>query len=364
MRSGEEIQADLRGFVGRWRDYGGTERAEAQTFLNELLGCYGVDRRDSGAEFEYHRTGSGFMDLHLPERYIVEMKAPSRAERLSTHYQQVYDYWRSSSSFLEGRELARFVVLCAFQRFEIWEPGRFADSPVAVFSLEELPDRYDALAFLAGTGVEPSFVEHHRQLTREAAGKVALLFESLVDRSAAPVDELQRFVLQCVWTMFAEDLGMLDDYPLQKTVSALRRDASRSSAAELGLLFRVLNQKGAHNRQGVLSGTRYGNGELFAHPAEVHLDRAEMELLWEATAYDWRQVDPTIFGSLLEGVLGRSRRWELGAHYTHEVDIIKIVAPPFSGQASECSWSTSRPTSVRATASWSWRSRMTSPWAS
>jgi hypothetical protein len=49
--------------------------------------------------------------------------------------------------------------------------------------------------------------------------------------------------------------------------------------------------------------------------------------LWQATAYDWRQVDPTIFGSLLEGVLGRNRRWELGAHYTHEVDIMKIVAP-------------------------------------
>lgn len=77
MGSGEEIQAALRELVIRWRDYAGTERAEAQTFLNELLACYGVDRRSVGADFEYHRSGAGFMDLHWSEWCIVEMKAPS-----------------------------------------------------------------------------------------------------------------------------------------------------------------------------------------------------------------------------------------------------------------------------------------------
>lgn len=48
MRSGEEIQAALRAFAQRWRDYTGTERAEAQTFLNQLLECYGVDRQAAG----------------------------------------------------------------------------------------------------------------------------------------------------------------------------------------------------------------------------------------------------------------------------------------------------------------------------
>jgi len=327
MLSGEEIQAALRRFADGWRDYAGTERAEAQTFLNELLACYGVDRREVGAQFEYHRPGAGFMDLHWPEWCIVEMKAPSRAARLSEHYQQVFDYWLSSSDDAEDKAAARYVVLCAFHRFEVWEPGRFPRAPRAVFSLDELPDRYDALAFFAGPAVEASFVSHHRSLTRDAAGVLALLFESLSERAAAPVDEIQRFVMQSVWTLFAEDLAMLDGYPLQTIVASLRRDPSRSSAAELGHLFRVLNQKGNHNRQGTLAGTRYVNGELFARPAEVHLNPAELNMLASACEYDWRQVDPTIFGSLLEGVLGRSRRWALGAHYTHEVDILKIVVP-------------------------------------
>lgn len=327
MPSGEEIQTALKGFVASWKDYSGTERAEAQTYLNDLLARYGVDRRKVGAEFEYHRPGAGFMDLHWPEWCIVEMKAPSRANRLSDDYKQVFDYWLSSADDSEGKAAARYVVLCAFHRFEVWEPGRFPRSPRASFTLEDLPDRYDALAFLSGPGVEASFVEHHRALTKDAAETVALLFESLLDHAAAPIDEAQRFIMQTVWTLFAEDLGMLDGYPLQTTVTALRRDPSRSSAAELGHLFRVLNQKGNHNRRGVLAGTRYVNGELFAQPSEVHLGPTELNLLAKACEYDWRQVDPTIFGSLMEGVLGRSRRWILGAHYTHEVDIMKIVVP-------------------------------------
>lgn len=251
MLSGEEIQNGLRQFVNRWRDYAGTERAEAQTFLNDLLACYGVDRRRVGAEFEYHRPGAGFMDLHWHEWCIVGMKAPSRAARLSEHYQQVFEYWLSSADEAGDKSAARYVVLCAFHRFEIWEPGRFPRSPRAVFSLDELPDRYDTLGFLAGPGVEPSFVEHHSALTKDAASTIAALFESLVERSAAPVDEIQRFIMQTVWTLFAEDLAMLDGYPLQTIVSSLRGDTSRSSAAELGHLFRVLNQKGNHNRRGI-----------------------------------------------------------------------------------------------------------------
>lgn len=324
MPSGEEIQRALGAFVERWRDYGGTEKSEAQTFLNQLFECYGSDRRELGAEFEFFAPTAGFMDLHWPGMALIEMKAP--AVELKVAQQQVERYWRASSDRSVNRPAARWIVICNFRRFQIWEFGRYPDAPVAEFALEELPDRYDALAFLAGPTVEPSFTEHYRELTKEAAKVVAEVFTSLVERSAAPPNELQRFILQSVWCMFAEDLAMLDAYPFQATLAEIREQPERS-AAELGHLFRVLNQKGSHNRVGRLAGTQYVNGDLFAQPAEVGLNRAELDLLLRATEFDWRKVNPTIFGSLLEGVLGRERRWELGAHYTHEVDIMKIVTP-------------------------------------
>jgi hypothetical protein len=324
LPSGEEIQAALRRFVSDWSDYTGTERSEAQTFLNQLFACYGGDRRELGAKFEDFSASAGFMDLHWPGVCIIEMKAPSR--ELAVAQPQIERYWRESADMEAGIRAARWVVSSNFREFEIWEPGAFPTRPVARFALADLPDRYDALAFLAGPHVEPSFAEHYRELTKDAAQKVSAVYQSLADRHAAPRAEIQRFVLQSVWCMFADDLHMLEDYPFQATLNAAAADPD-NSAALVGFLFQVLNQKTDTNRHGRLAGTRYVNGALFAKPALIRLTRDEIRLLLEATAFDWRKVDPTIFGSLMEGVLGRERRWEVGAHYTHEVDIMKIVGP-------------------------------------
>ncbi|MGH3448996.1 MAG: type IIL restriction-modification enzyme MmeI, partial [Nocardioidaceae bacterium] len=324
-RSGLEIQAALRKFAAKWASYSGSERGEAQTFLNELFACYGTDRHHVGGIFEDFAASAGFMDLHWPGICIIEMKAPSRD--VSVGREQVKRYWEASSDPERDIGAVRWVVICNFAQLEIWEPGRFPRNPRVTVALTDLPDRYDVLNFLAGPNVEPIFVEHHRQLTKEAAEKVAACYQSLVDRTAAPPDEIQRFVMQTVWCMFAEDLLMLGGWPLQGTIKRLLQHPDRSPAAEIGMLFRVLNQKGSHNRKGLLEGTTYVNGELFAEPAAVELNHEELQLLLDASQFDWRVVDPTIFGSLMEGVLGHDRRWELGAHYTHEADIMKIVTP-------------------------------------
>ncbi len=161
MRSGEEIQAALRGFVSRWESYAGSEKAEAQTFLNELFECFGSDRREAGAVFEDAHTSAGIMDLHWPGVAIVEMKAPSQADKLDEHRRQALDYWRNSASVQHERPAPPYVVLCAFQRFEVWEPGKYPNAPRAAFTLAQLPEYYETLLFLTGSE-EPLFAVHHR----------------------------------------------------------------------------------------------------------------------------------------------------------------------------------------------------------
>jgi hypothetical protein len=182
------------------------------------------------------------------------------------------------------------------------------------------------LLFLAGE--QPLFLGHRRQLTTGAAAVIAKLYETR--RQRATVDELadiRLFVLQLVWCMFAESLGMLPHEPLERIVEGLLADPDRSSAAELGHLFSVLNSRADTPRGGLYAGAPYANGGLFASPALVHLNAEELQLVANAAQFDWRSVDPTIFGSLMEGCLGSARRDELGAHYTHEADILRIVRP-------------------------------------
>jgi hypothetical protein len=327
LRSGEEIQKALRKFVKDWREYSGSERGEAQTYLNQLLECYGTDRRDVGAVFEEAHTARGIMDMYWRDVCIVEMKAPSQVSKLAEHRKQALDYWHSSDNAEEGRSAPRWVVLCAFQRFEIWEPGRFPSTPRASLALDELPQEYEKLQFLAGLDQEPLFGASYKALTTEAAKVVAELYRTLLERKAAAPETLRFFALQVVWCLFAEDLGMIEGHPFQRIVEDLIRHPDRSSFVELGALFDILNDPNDYGRHGVLKGTQYMNGSLFAKPAKVHLQIEELRQLARAAEFDWRKVDPTIFGSLMEEILGHDRRWELGAHYTHEVDIMKIVRP-------------------------------------
>jgi hypothetical protein len=177
--TGEEIKRRLVDFARKWSLYEGSERAEAQTFLNELFDCYGADRQGVGARFEDAQKGK-FLDLIWPRRCIVEMKHPSEAKRLETHREQALSYWRNAADSAHNVPAPRFVVLCAFRRFEVWEPGAYPTEPRAEFDLVDLPDRMDALMFLADR--EPVFLASQEAVTRQAVSLMTGLYHQLGDR--------------------------------------------------------------------------------------------------------------------------------------------------------------------------------------
>ncbi len=264
------------------------------------------------------------MDLFWPGVCIVEMKRPGEVEKLADTSKQALEYWQRSGT--PSSPAPRYVVLCAFHRFEVWEPGAVYTEPRAVIDLVDLPDRLDSLNFLAGRA--PVFGGGGADVTREAVSLVTDLYQRLRDRQAADLDVLRDFVLQSVWAMFAEDLHMLPSHVFTRVLERVARGSSRSSADDLGQLFQHLATKGPRPEHGLYAGTPYANGSLFTRPARVHMEPEEVELLLRASRdFNWRRVEPAIFGGLLQGALGRERQWALGAHYTAEADILKIVLP-------------------------------------
>lgn len=321
--TGEEIRARLGDFAAKWSVYEGTERSEAQTFLTQLFSCYGTDREER-ATFEEPQRG-GFIDLLWPRVCLFEMKRPSEAGRLAQHREQALGYWASCADAERNVPAPTYVVICAFRRLEIWQPGAYPDAPVAELDLVELPDRYETLLFLAGR--EPVFAGGHEQLTRAAVSRVVDAYQLLRERQAAAADVLRDFILQSVWCMFAEDLGQLEAKLFTRLLDRLLEDRQRSSIEDLGQLFEYLNSETGGPEHGLYAGVRYANGGLFREPARVHLEESELEALRAACESDWTQVQPSIFGSLMEGGLGHDMQWALGAHYTHEADILKVINP-------------------------------------
>jgi hypothetical protein len=326
--TGDEIRSNLALLGARWLNYESTEREGAQSFCAELLRAYGIDWKDDGARFELHQEGGGFVDLIKPGVYLFEMKAPGEAKRLAKHRPQALGYWERSADDQAGVPAPRYMVLCAFHRFEVWEPGRYPGKPRLTFELSELPDRYGALLFLRGE--DPAFGVDRAELTTEATEHIATIGRALSARRVGGPDERRDFILQAVWCMFAEDLAMIPAKAFTRIVESLIESPGRSSAEDLGRLFELLaNDEAKMPRpdRGFYAGAPYANGGLFENPARLDLTVPELKLLREAASYDWKLVEPSIFGNLLERTLGQEQQWHLGAHYTHEVDIQQIVEP-------------------------------------
>lgn len=321
---GEQIRADLNRFVARWSLRDGYERGEAQTFLTELFACYG-QRLSDVAKFEHFQDGR-FVDLIWPRICIIEMKSAGEVKRLAKHRSQALRYWREAANAKENVPAPQYVVLCAFKRFEVWEPGRFPNEPMVEFELEELPDRYTSLLFLAGD--EPVFAARQEAVTMEAVGRLADLFQQLEQRGEGDPQTRRRFILQTVWCMFAEDLGQIPGHRFTSIVDDLIANPRHSSADDLGRLFEYLNDPSPERpSHGLYAGVPHANGSLFKEPSRIDLAPEELALLREVSASNWREVQPSIFGSLLQGVFGHDKQWQLGAHYTHESEIQKIVGP-------------------------------------
>lgn len=304
----------------------GDEKSEAQLFLIHLLEAFSHDGKNlpEGSTFEYRvrfpNDRTKFADFVWPGRVLIEMK--SRGAKLSQHYQQTFDYWLNLVPHRPP-----YVVLCNFDEFWVYDFNTQLNEPVDRLKLAELPARHAALNFLFPRQFAPIFGNNWVQVTREAARDVANAFNSMVARGE-PRDRARRFILQCVASMFAEDIGLLRHNLFTELLEECRRaeNLGATSYDLLGQLFRQMNDS-SPARGGRFAGVDYFNGGLFATVEPLELTPPELGLLLEAAKEDWSRVQPVIFGTLFEGSLGKEQRHALGAHFTYESDIQKIVRP-------------------------------------
>lgn len=336
-----ELSGRLEAFVNNWRAFQGTERAGSQQFLFQLLEIYEVSYTP-GTIFEQHplklpargisRAGSQAdlfgeqqpqytaesMDMYLPKVCVWEMKA-STEKKLQQHHDQLLRYW--------ARVRTRYMVLCNFHEFWIYdtndENGQL--TPKLRFSLEELPARGDALLFLRGD--QPDFVGRSEQVTAEIAQMLGRVVRERVTAAENKEDERLRtskLVLQCVFAMFAEDTELS---PPKLFSEAMKRAVTDGKLDPVFALFADFGKRNQAEKSNAFA--PYINGPLFdRNPPRITLSAGQIHDLWSAAKdYDWSGVRPEIFGSIFEQALDPATRHELGAHYTREADIARVVMP-------------------------------------
>jgi hypothetical protein len=311
----------IQDFVGYVRTLKGDEKGEAQVFCDRLFRAFGHEGyKEAGATLEERLVSKGkhvkYVDLIWKPRVLLEMK--SRREDLGDHYQQVFEYWIQSVP-----HRPRYVVLCNFDEFWIYEFDEQLEEPMDRIRLEDLPRRYAALNFLFPIEKKPLFGNNRVAVTRSAADKLAVVFNSII-RRVKDRERAQRFILQCLIAMVSEDVGLL---PPGIFLELLNDCDSGTKAYDLiGNLFRQMNTRrpagGGRYRE-----VPYFDGGLFAVVDPVELISGELLLLMQAAEEDWAKVQPAVFGSLFQSSMGAKERHAHGAHFTSEADIQKVVLP-------------------------------------
>ncbi|MGB1090792.1 MAG: DNA methyltransferase, partial [Oceanobacter sp.] len=345
--------AAVETFIERWKDGGGTERANYQLFLTELCTLLKLDQPDPAQddtqgnayvferrvtqEFAEGGDTKRFIDLYKRGCFVCEAKQSGLTlesgrwdKAMRKAFNQAEGYVRALPAD-EGRP--PFVIVTDVGRhLELYSEfsrsgGNYTAYPDANsfrIKLEDLrkPEIQQRLIAVWNQPMELDPTRVSARVTREIADKLARLAKSLETQGHAP-EQSSAFLMRCLFTMFAEDVGLLPLRSFTELLIELEDDDAFKDMLES--LWETMNVGGFSPilRKKLLK----FNGGLFADASAIQLDKAQRQLLIEAAKSDWRYVEPAIFGTLLERALDPRERHKLGAHYTPRSYVERLVMP-------------------------------------
>lgn len=325
--SWNEIRDRSVAFVRDWEGES-SEHAEAKSFWDAFFQVFGVSRRRLAA-FEKHVKkadgADGFIDLFWPGMLLAEHK--SRGKNLDSAYDQATDYFPG----LKDKELPRYIIVSDFARFRVRNLDTGDDIE---FPLSDLPKNLSLFGFIAG--YETRKYKEQDPVNVKAAEKLAELHDAL-NEVGYEGHELEVYLVRILFCLFADDTGIFMPRSAFEDFIRVRTSEDGSDLApRLNQIFQTLNtppEKRLKNLDEQIAALPYVNGQLFAEQLpQASFDRAMRETLLGCCEMDWGAISPAIFGSLFQGIMDAEVRRNLGAHYTSEKNIQKVIGPLFMDQ--------------------------------
>lgn len=324
MLTWTEIETRAIAFQNTWKKTNGDERQDAQTFEKDFMNIFGVDFRDGFHEYQLRlNDGSiGYIDYFLPAKIVIEMK--SKGKSLPKAYSQAMDYVHA----LKPEEQPELVMVCDFDKIELHNLKR--DIHHKPFKVSQLKSHIRIFGLLAG--YEDKFEEKNEiELNITASYKMAKLHD-LLKEYGYEEHALEIYLVRLLFCLFADDTGIFEKDSFEEYIKSSSEDGS-DLAMRMMMLFNILDtpsERRMKNLSTELNRFRYINGNLFTEtlPPAV-FDGKMRELLIECCEFDWSKISPAIFGAMFQGVMNPQKRRELGAHYTSEENIMKVIKPLF-----------------------------------
>jgi SAM-dependent methyltransferase len=367
--------SEITNFIERWASSGAAERANYQIFLTELCDVLDVPRPeptkinedDNAYVFEkavtfHHGDGTsstGRIDLYKRGCFVLEAKQGSdqnnqpqpelipktkrtrrgtavrgtqswneammAARGQAEQYARALLTWEGRPPFLVIVDVGHSIALYSeFSRTGgAYVP--FPDSARFRIPLRDL-EREDVRELLRAVWIDPLALDPSQRsarITRDIAERLARLAKSL-EASGHKPERVASFLMRAIFTMFAEDVRLVPKAGFTELLESIRGQVAIFPDM-VESLWRVMAE-GSFSPTLKQKLLRF-NGGLFESAEALPVTDEELELLIEASRADWHDVEPAIFGTLVEQALDPIERHKLGAHYTPRAYVERLVLP-------------------------------------
>ena len=326
--SWNEIRNRAHEFSRQWAGEE-SERAEAQSFWNDFFGVFGIARKRVAIfekQVQIVRVGEklkhGRIDAFWKGMLLIEHK--SRGADLNRAFAQAADYFDG----LAERDLPRYILVSDFARFRLYD---LEDDTETEFKIADLHKRIKHFAFIAGYRTQ--VIAPQNPVNIKAAERMGKLHDRL-KASGFDGHPLELLLVRLLFCMFAEDTGIFQPASAFKSWLDERTAPDGSDlGSQLAQFFQVLNtpeDKRSKNLDEQLNAFPYVNGKLFEETLPIaNFDAAMRDALLDCCGLDWAAISPAIFGALFQSIMDDKARRNLGAHYTSEENILKLIKPLF-----------------------------------
>ncbi|EMR03815.1 DNA methyltransferase [Cesiribacter andamanensis] len=321
--SWNEIKDRAAKFAKEW-EHTHNEEADAKPFLVEFFNIFGISSKKVST-FE-HRVKKldehkGYIDLLWKGTLLVEMK--SRGKNLDKAFAQALDYLHG----LKQHELPNYILVSDFEHFRLYD---LLEETTVSFQLKDLVQHVQHFGFIAG--YQKRIYKEQDPVNIQAAELMGRLHDRLKDVGYEG-HPLEVYLVRLLFCLFADDTTIFEKDIFRDFLELRTSEDGSDLGARLSELFYVLNtprDKRLKNLDEQLNRFPYVNGKLFEEPLPpAAFDTKMRQTLLDCCGLDWGRISPAIFGSMFQSVMNAQERRNLGAHYTSEKNILKVIKPLF-----------------------------------
>lgn len=321
--SWNEIKDRALRFSNEWAD-ASNEDADAKPFLEEFFNVFGIARkRVATFEHKVKKLGDsdGYIDMLWKGNIMIEMK--SRGKNLDKAYEQAKEYLHG----LKDIELPKYILVSDFEHFRLFDQE---EQSTIEFRLSDLVNNVQHFGSLIG--YQKKIYKEQDPVNIRAAELMGKLHDRL-EEIGYTGHPLEVYLVRILFILFAEDTNIFEKQQFQDFIEQRTNTDGSDLAARLQELFQVLNtpkENRFKNLDEQLADFPYVNGKLFDEILPMaSFDSYMRQALLNCCSIDWSKISPAIFGSMFQSVMNPVERRNLGAHYTSEKNILKLIRPLF-----------------------------------